>query len=82
MGSERITKGFLESILNNRYDRLLEQQVKTEEFIDKLPTSRLRMIFEYRYLRNCSWTKVAYLIGGQATDRSVRAEHDRFLEKK
>lgn len=73
---------YLRCLLGNRYERLLEQQTKVEEFIDKLPTSRLRMIFEYRYFRNYSWIKVAYSIGGQATERSVRAEHDRFLEKK
>lgn len=71
----------LKGILKNRYDRLLDQQIKVEEFIEKLPTSRLRQIFEYRYIDNNSWVKVAMRIGNRSTSDSVRMEHDRFLEK-
>ena len=70
------------SILQNRYDRLLEVQTRLEVFIDEIPTSRLRRIFEYRYIEQFSWIKVARLIGGNATVDSIRKEHDRFLQKK
>ncbi|MCI8346611.1 MAG: hypothetical protein HFJ12_01510 [Bacilli bacterium] len=68
-------------LLKARYDRLLEQQLQVEEFIDKLPTSRLRQIFEYRYIDNNTWVKVAMRIGNGATSDCLRMEHDRFLEK-
>ena len=69
------------SILQNRYDRLLEVQTRLEVFIDEIPTSRLRRIFEYRYIEQFSWVKIARLIGGNATSDSIRMEHDRFLRK-
>lgn len=73
---------YYRDILQNRYDRLLEQQTRVEEFIDRIPTSRLRRIFAYKYIENFTWQKVAYIIGGKATSESVRKEHDRFLEEK
>lgn len=73
---------YYRNILQNRYDKLLEQQTRVEEFIDRIPTSRLRRIFAYRYIENFTWQKVAYIIGGNSTSESVRKEHDRFLEEK
>jgi len=73
---------YYRNILQNRYDRLLVQQTRVEEFIDIIPTSRLRRIFAYRYIENFTWQKVAYIIGGNSTSESVRKEHDRFLEEK
>lgn len=74
-------------LLKARYDRLLEQQIKVEEFIDKLPTSRLRQIFENKYFNGYSYVKIAMIInknkkGNYVTAESIRKEHDRFLEKK
>ena len=65
---------------------ILLQQLKVEEFINELPTSRLRRIFEYRYICQFSWSRVAIEInknkkGNYVTDESIRKEHDRFLEK-
>lgn len=72
---------YYKTILEDRYDKLLDIQIKTEEFINTLPTSRLRRIFTYRYIEQYSWIKIAQLIGGKSTADSVRMEHDRFLEK-
>ena len=68
-------------ILENRYNRLLESQTQVEEFIDSLPTSRLRRIFTYRYIEQLSWVKIANLIGGGITEDSIRMEHNRYLEE-
>jgi len=67
-------------ILDERYFRLLELQTKVEEEISKLPTSRLRMIFEFRYIDNLSWQQVAWRIGNRATEDSVKKEYYRYLE--
>lgn len=75
------TLNYYKSMLQERYDRLLEQQIKVEEFIDNLPNSRLRRIFTYRYFEQCTWQKVAYKIGGGATEQSIKLEHFRYLEK-
>ncbi len=80
--SKQRTLCLYKDLLKSRYDKLLLQQLKVEEFIDKLPTSRLRQIFEYRYIDNNTWVKVAMRIGNGATFESVKKEHNRFLEKK
>ena len=72
---------YLTLTLENRYDKLLDIQTHTIEFIERLPTSRLRLIFTYRYIDNFSWIKISNLIGNGATEDSIRKEHDRFLEK-
>jgi len=60
---------------------LLQMEQECELFISQLPTSRLRRIFRYRYLEQYSWRKIAYLIGGNATEESVKKEHNRYLQK-
>ena len=78
---ERIHKlDKLKGILNERYDKLLKVQLEIEEFIDTISTSRLRRIFEYRYLEGFSWVKIAQLIGGKATEESIKKEHQRYLK--
>lgn len=72
---------YYKTVLENRYDTLLDVQIQTEEFINNLPTSRLRRIFTYRYIDQLTWVKIAHLIGGNATEDSVKQEHHRFLEK-
>lgn len=69
------------SILQERLELLLDVQTELEEFISKLPTSRLRRIFELRYIEQYTWTKIAYIIGRNSTPDSVRKEHDRFFKE-
>ncbi len=71
----------LKQTLQLRLNNLLELQNEIEKFISGLPTSRLRRIFELRYINQFSWQKIAYTIGGYATKDSVRKEHDRFLKE-
>lgn len=68
------------AILQERLEDLLDLQTEIEEFISNLPTSRLRRIFEFRYIEQYTWRKIAYIIGGNATEDSVRKEHDRYFE--
>ncbi len=72
----------LKQTLQLRLNNLLELQNEIEKFISGLPTSRLRRIFELRYINQFSWQKIAYTIGGYATKDSVRMEHDRFMKEK
>lgn len=69
------------SVLQERLKKLLEVQTEVEEYISDLPTSRLRRIFELKYIEQYTWRKIAYIIGKGATERSVRAEHERFLKE-
>ncbi len=68
-------------ILKERYENLLETQIKIEEYINELPTSRLRRIFTMRYIDQSSWKRIALAISPKATEDSVRLEHDRYLKK-
>lgn len=67
------------SILKERYEELLEVQIELEEYISKLPTSRLRRIFTYRYIEQCTWRKISFMIKN-TTEDSVRMEHNNFLK--
>lgn len=68
-------------LLQNRKRKLLERKLLVEEFIDKIPTSRLRLIFQYRYLEKLTWQKISFKISN-STSESVRKEHDRYLKEK
>lgn len=70
-----------QNILMNSACDLLQIEKECELFISELPTSRLRRIFRYRYLEQYSWRKIAYLIGGNATEDSVKKEHNRYMQK-
>ena len=64
-------------------ERKLTQLIRTnkvEEFLNELPTSRLRLIFEYKYIEQFTWRKIAYILGG--TEDSVRKEYERFFEER
>ena len=69
------------NILTTKTCKLLEVEVECENFISQLPTSRLRRIFRYRYFEQYSWRKIDYLIGGNATEDSVKKEHNRYMQK-
>ena len=71
---------YYKSILQQRLNDLLDVQIEVEEYIDSIPISRLRRIFELRYIEQHGWQKIAYMMKGNATADSVRKEHDRFLQ--
>ncbi len=78
------TLNYYKVLLQQRYDRLLEQQIKVEEFIDRLPTSRLRQIFENKYINGYSYIRIAIEMNknrksNYVTAEGIRKEHDRYL---
>lgn len=78
--TQEIINEYLE-LLKNKYNQLMLKKIELENFIINIPTSRLRQIFEYKYIDNYKWNKIAYLIGGNSTADSIRKEHDRYLEE-
>lgn len=48
----------LEKILKTRYDELLELQIQIETYINTIPQSDIRQIFEHRYVDDMSWIQV------------------------
>ena len=72
---------YYKSILQGRLEKLLEIQTEVEEYIAELPTSRLRRIFELKYIEQYAWRKIAYIMGNGATEESIKKEHNRHLKK-
>lgn len=72
---------YYKSILQQRLDDLLMAQIEIEEYINSISFSRLRRIFELRYIEQYTWRKIAYMMKGKATADSVRMEHDRYLKE-
>lgn len=70
----------LEKILQERHDKLLEEQTKIELFISSIKKSDLRRIFEYRYIDNMTWFEIAHEMKMNNED-VPRKRHDRYLEK-
>lgn len=69
----------LETILQKRYDDLLNLQIEIEEYISTIKDSKTRQIFEHRYIDNMNWIQVGYQM--KSTADAVRMKHDRFLEE-
>lgn len=70
----------LEHILKQRRERLLDLQIEIEEWIDTIPDSDIRQIFEHRYIDNMSWIQVQIAMSYN-NENTARLKHDRFLEK-
>ncbi len=70
---------FYKSLKQEQYNDLLSAEIEVERFINNLPTARLQLIFEYRYIDICSWREIALKM--HTTEDSIRMEHNRFLEK-
>ena len=70
----------LEDILKKRRDRLLDMQIEIEEWIDTIPKSDIRQIFQHRYIDDMSWIQVQ-LAMRYNHESTARMKHDRFLEK-
>ena len=70
----------LKHILNERYDMVLELQTQIEEYINKIPKSDVRQIFEHYYIDGMSWVQIMHVMKYKA-ESTARMKHDRFLEK-
>ena len=62
--------------------KMLELLSEVELWIQEIPDSRIRKIIRYRFIDGCSWTKVAYRMGGGHTADGCRMAVERFLTEK
>lgn len=62
--------------------KMLELLSEVELWIQEIPDSRIRKIIRYRFVDGCSWTKVAYRMGGCHTEESCRKACERYLLEK
>ncbi|MDY3118198.1 MAG: hypothetical protein SOW18_01520 [Peptoniphilus sp.] len=71
----------LKSMLHERRMRCLKMTVEIERFIASIEDSRIRMVFERRYISGWSWQKIARSMGS-ADESYARKLVDRYLEKR
>lgn len=70
----------LKRVLQERYNKLLNEQTEIELFISSIEKSDIRQIFEHRYIDNMTWFEIAHEM--KYNYESVpRMKHDRYLEK-
>lgn len=74
--------------LHIKEDELFEALNQVETYIDAIPRSDLRQIFQLYYIDDCTWSKVAMIMNSRFpkrrikyTEDSCRMRHNRYLEK-
>ena len=70
----------LKITLQKRYDMALNLQTEIEEYINTIPKSDIRQIFEHRYIDNMNWFQIQIEMGYRHED-TARKKHDKFLEE-
>ena len=67
----------------NRLEQVVERSEREiRKWIDEIPDSRTRIIFNLRYLCGIGWQQVAELIGGKNTENAVKSQCYRYLQSK
>ena len=76
------------SLLKTEELKLLELTNEAEEYIQSIEPIELRNMFDFYYIQNMSWAKVAYRMNClypnrkvSYTDESCRQRNKRFFEK-
>lgn len=59
----------------------LTERSKLERYITGLPDSLLRLIFTYRFIKGLTWPQVAFKVGGNNTEASVKMMCYRYIKK-
>lgn len=75
--AEKLDK--LESLLVDRNNSCQDIKLKIEEFISTIPDSKVRRVFQYRYIDELEWLPISRRIGGYE-ESYARKIHDRYLE--
>lgn len=70
----------LKLTLRERYDKALEMQTNIETYINTIPKSDIRQIFEHRYIDGMNWYQIQNIMKYKHED-TARKKHDKFLEE-
>lgn len=66
-------------ILIGRLKKCEDIKINIEKFITKIPDSKTRRVFKYRYIDELEWLPISRRIGGYE-ESYARKIHDRYLE--
>lgn len=70
----------LKDLLIRRKGRCEKLKLEIEKFINEIPNSRTRRIFQYRYMDNLTWQAIAMRIN-KVHESYPRRIHDSYLEE-
>lgn len=70
----------IKKLLDNRKNKCEDMKLQIEEFINTIPDSRTRRVFQYRYIDNLPWLQIAYRIGKTDESYPRKIIHDKYLE--
>ncbi|MBE7038373.1 MAG: hypothetical protein E7404_05690 [Ruminococcaceae bacterium] len=68
-----------EMLLIKQKESITEHK-KLEDIIEKIPSSRLRLIFAYRYINGLTFKQIAFSIG-DCDESDVRKKHNAYLDE-
>lgn len=77
--AERVLE--LESRISAKREEIQQLRDEAVEYIKDIPDSLTRMIIYYHCVSLMSWRRVAYEVGGNNTEDSVRMAYNRFMDK-
>lgn len=67
--------------LKNQKQRLNREYSRLKAYIYSIDDSYIRQILKYRFIKGWSWARVAYKMGGNNTEDSVRMACDRYINR-
>lgn len=70
----------LQAIIAARQIQCIHERARLERWINEIPDSLTRQIFQYRFAECMSWLQVAYKVGGNNTEGSVKMICYRYLK--
>lgn len=70
----------LEAIIQAKITQCLHERNRLERYIAEIPDSLTRQIFQLRFINGLSWLQVAYSIGGNNTEQSVKMICYRYIK--
>lgn len=69
-----------ENAIERRYRKCQKLRYQIDTFINQIPDSRTRQVFELRYIDGYSWIQISRHFGSRDESYS-RKIHDRYLDK-
>ncbi len=71
----------LEAIIHARITQCLHERNRLERYIAEIPDSLTRQIFQLRFINGMTWLQIAYSVGGNNTEASVKMTCYRYIKK-
>ncbi|AJE09939.1 hypothetical protein [Clostridium botulinum] len=70
----------LNNLLSKRKNKCEDMKLQIEEFINNIPDSKTRRVFQYRYIDNLCWQAIARKISKTDESYPRKIIHDKYLE--